>query len=148
MGEGVCVLSRFSHVWLCATLWTIVHQAPPSMGFSRQEYWRGLPCPPPGNRAHAKARDSPLSWNLSIQGNPLGVQGPSWGKRQWPDLLPAGSLGQWLLTLLPPACPSHFANPLSTHSARTNYLKGAVHLSKVYTIHTAVPYPPDQYFPL
>ena len=31
-----------------ATQWTIAHQAPLSMGFSRQEYWRGLPCPPPG----------------------------------------------------------------------------------------------------
>ena len=31
-----------------ATLWTKVHQAPLSMGFSRQEYWSGLPCPPPG----------------------------------------------------------------------------------------------------
>ena len=30
------------------TLWTIAHQAPLSMGFSRQEYWSGLPCPPPG----------------------------------------------------------------------------------------------------
>ena len=44
-----CVLSRFSHVWLCATLWTIARQAPLSMGFSRQEYWSGLPCPPPGD---------------------------------------------------------------------------------------------------
>ena len=30
-----------------ATLWTLAHQAPLSMGFSRQEYWSGLPCPPP-----------------------------------------------------------------------------------------------------
>ena len=30
------------------TPWTAARQAPPSMGFSRQEYWRGLPCPPPG----------------------------------------------------------------------------------------------------
>ena len=30
-------------------LCTVVHQAPPSMGFSRQEYWNGLPCPPPGD---------------------------------------------------------------------------------------------------
>ena len=30
-------------------LWTIAHQAPLSMGFSRQEYWSGLPCPPPGD---------------------------------------------------------------------------------------------------
>ena len=31
------------------TLWTVVHQAPLSMGFSRQEYWSELPCPPPGD---------------------------------------------------------------------------------------------------
>ena len=30
------------------TLWAVVHQAPLSMGFSRQEYWSGVPCPPPG----------------------------------------------------------------------------------------------------
>ena len=33
----------FSHVWLFATPWTAAHQAPPSMGFSRQEYWSGVP---------------------------------------------------------------------------------------------------------
>ena len=38
-----CMLSRFSHVWLCATPWTAAHQAPLSTGFSRQEYWSGLP---------------------------------------------------------------------------------------------------------
>ena len=43
------VLSHLSHVQLFATLWTIAHQAPLSMGFSRQEYWRGLPCPLPGD---------------------------------------------------------------------------------------------------
>ena len=35
------------HVRLCATPWTAACQAPLSMGFSRQEYWRGLPCPAP-----------------------------------------------------------------------------------------------------
>ena len=44
-----CVLSHFCHVWLCATLWTIACQAPLSMGFSRQEYWSGLPWPPPAD---------------------------------------------------------------------------------------------------
>ena len=44
-----CVLSRFSHVRLFVTPWTVAHQAPLSMGFSRQEYWSGLPCPPPGD---------------------------------------------------------------------------------------------------
>ena len=43
------VLSHFSHVPLFVTLRTIALQAPLSMGFSRQEYWRGLLCPPPGD---------------------------------------------------------------------------------------------------
>ena len=38
-----------SHVWLFATPWTVALQAPPSMGFSRQEYWSGLPFPSPGD---------------------------------------------------------------------------------------------------
>ena len=44
----VCMLSHFSHVWAFRTLWTIVHQAPLSMGFSRQE----LPSPLPGVLPH------------------------------------------------------------------------------------------------
>ena len=36
-----------SHVWLVATPWTVAHQASQSMGFSRQEYWSGLPLPSP-----------------------------------------------------------------------------------------------------
>ena len=46
---SVWVLSHFSRVWLSVTLWTVAHQPPLSMGFSRQEYCSGLPCPPPGN---------------------------------------------------------------------------------------------------
>ena len=41
------LLSHFSRVWLCATPETAAHQAPPSMGFSRQEYWSGVPLPSP-----------------------------------------------------------------------------------------------------
>ena len=41
------LLSRFSRVRLCATPWTAAYQTPPSMGFSRQEYWSGLPLPSP-----------------------------------------------------------------------------------------------------
>ena len=44
-----CVLSRFSSVQLIATPWTVALQVPLFMGFSRQEYWSGLPCPPPGD---------------------------------------------------------------------------------------------------
>ena len=45
----VYVLGHFSCIQLFATLWTIACQTPLSMGFARQEYWSGLPCPPPGN---------------------------------------------------------------------------------------------------
>ena len=44
--------SRFSCVQLFVTFWTVTHQAPLSMGFPRQEYWSGLPCPPPGDLAN------------------------------------------------------------------------------------------------
>ena len=44
-----CMLSRFSRVWPCANPWTVARQGPLSKGFSRQEYWSGLPCPPPGD---------------------------------------------------------------------------------------------------
>ena len=42
---NACMLSLFSHVQLCATPWTAAHQALLSTGFSRQEYWSGLPFP-------------------------------------------------------------------------------------------------------
>ena len=43
------MLSHFSCFRLFATLWPVTLQAPLSMGFSRQEYWSGLPCPSPGD---------------------------------------------------------------------------------------------------
>ena len=42
-------INRYSRVRLFATPWTVAYQAPPSMGFSRQEYWSGLPFPSPGD---------------------------------------------------------------------------------------------------
>ena len=43
------MLNSFSHVQLFVTLWIASHQAALSTGFSRQEYWNGLSCPPPGD---------------------------------------------------------------------------------------------------
>ena len=43
------MLGCFSCIQLFETLWTVARQAPLSMGFSRQEYWSGLPFPPPGD---------------------------------------------------------------------------------------------------
>ena len=45
----VVLLSCFSRVQLSVTPWTVARQAPLSLGFPRQEYWRGLPFPPPGD---------------------------------------------------------------------------------------------------
>ena len=52
---------------LFATPWTVAHQAPLSMGFSRQEYWRGLPCPSPGNLPNPGIE----SGSPSLQADPL-----------------------------------------------------------------------------
>ena len=55
-----CLLSHFSHVRLFATLWTVANQAPLSMGFSEQEYWSGLSCPPLGNLPDPDVKPTPL----------------------------------------------------------------------------------------
>ena len=56
----VCaVLNCFSRVQLFVAPWTVACQAPLSMGFSRQEHWSGLPCPPPGDVATQ-------GWNLHL----------------------------------------------------------------------------------
>ena len=47
------LLSRFSRVRLCVTPWTAAHQAPPSMGFSRQEYWRSYRSPKSWDQVNA-----------------------------------------------------------------------------------------------
>ena len=53
-----CVLS---HVQLFATPWTVAHQAPLSVGFSRQEYWSGLPFPSPGDLLDPGIKSSSLA---------------------------------------------------------------------------------------
>ena len=58
------LLSRFSHVWLCATPETAADQAPPSLGFSRQEHWRGLPFPSPMHESEK------WKWSRSVMSGP------------------------------------------------------------------------------
>ena len=53
---STCVLSHFSHVWLFVTPRTVACQAPLSVEFSRPEYWRGLPCPSPGDLLHPEIK--------------------------------------------------------------------------------------------
>ena len=57
----MCVLSCFSPVRFFDTLWTVAFQAPLSMGFSRQRFWSGLPCPPPGDLLNTEIFQTPAS---------------------------------------------------------------------------------------
>ena len=54
------LLSHFGRVRPCVTPWTAASQAPLSMGVSRQEYWSGLPCPPPGDLPDPGAESTSL----------------------------------------------------------------------------------------
>ena len=59
-----CCCCRFSHVWLCVTPQPAARQAAPSLGFSRQEHWSGLPCPSPPQQEI----NTNHSTNCSLQG--------------------------------------------------------------------------------
>ena len=60
------------------TLWTVAHQAPLSMGFSKQEYWNGLPFPPPGHLPHPGIKPASLvSPALQVDSLPLKPLGKS-----------------------------------------------------------------------
>ena len=68
-------MKLLSHVRLFASPWTVAHQAPPSMEFSRQEYWSGLPFPSPGDLPDPgiEAR-SPTLWTDALPSEPPGNQ--------------------------------------------------------------------------
>ena len=53
-------VKSLSHVWLFATPWTAAHQTPPSTGFSRQEYWSGMPLPSPPICSKKQKQKGPL----------------------------------------------------------------------------------------
>ena len=61
------LLSRFSSVRLCATPWVAAHQALPSLGFSRQEYWSGLPLPSPSYKRSPKQKLTNFNWLGTFQ---------------------------------------------------------------------------------
>ena len=58
----------FSRAWLLATPWTAAHQAPPSMGFSRQEYWSGLPLPSPPEYSDSNLKKYTHTSHTFVQG--------------------------------------------------------------------------------
>ena len=66
------MLSQFSCLQLFVTLWTVAHQAPLSMGLSREQHWSGLPCPPPGHLPNPGIEPaSPVSPALQADSLPL-----------------------------------------------------------------------------
>ena len=76
---SVCMLSCFSHVRLSANLWTVAHQAPLSMRFSRWEYWSELPFPSPGDLPDPGIEPmSPGAPTLQVGSLPLSHQGSQW----------------------------------------------------------------------
>ena len=71
--SNVCVLSCFSNVQLFAILWTVAPQAPLSSGFFRQEYWSGLPFPPPGDLPDPGIGPASLHWQVFFTTEPPGM---------------------------------------------------------------------------
>ena len=69
-------MKSLSHIRLFATPWAVAHQASPSMGFSRQEYWSGLPVPPPGDLPNPGIEP----WSPALQADALTSEPP--GKPQ------------------------------------------------------------------
>ena len=79
-----CVLSHFSHVQLFETLWTVACHAPLSIGFSKQEYWSGLACPPPGDLPDPEIEPtSPVA--PALQADSLLLS--HWGSQTWYSIL-------------------------------------------------------------
>ena len=89
-----------SHVWLFATPCTAARQAPMFMGFSRQEYWNGLPCPPPGDLPNPGIEPrSPALLANSLPPEPSGklsqtpvADSNHWDWIQCPQGFPGGSV--------------------------------------------------------
>ena len=74
----VCSVLSCSIVSNSATPWTVAHQAPLSIGFSRQEYWSRLPCPPPGDLPNPGVKPrSPALQADCLPSEPLGKPCPS-----------------------------------------------------------------------
>ena len=93
------MLSCFSHVRLFASLWTVAHQVPLSVGFSRQEDWSGLPCRPPGGLPDRGY--SVFSWQMAWPGGcrpqPIGHLGDDSRKEDWAQRTVHGIVYTWPL---------------------------------------------------
>ena len=76
---AVFKVKSLSRVQLFVTPWTVAHQAPLSMGLSRQEYWSGLPFPSPGDLPEPGIKP----WSPALQADSLLSESPGKPKAQW-----------------------------------------------------------------
>ena len=94
------LLSHFSRVQLCVTQWTVAHQTPLSMGFSRQEYWSGLPRLPPRDLPNPGIKPPSLTFPTLEAGSlPLTI---TWEVPYSLALVQFSSVAQSYLTLCDP----------------------------------------------
>ena len=104
------LLSRFSRVRLCATPETAAHEAPPSLGFSRQQHWSGLPFPSP---MHERKSESEVAQSCLTLSDPMdcSLSGSSvhgifqarvlkWGATAFSEESLSHPLNSWVLSFL------------------------------------------------
>ena len=103
-------VKSLSRVWLLATPWTAAHQAPPSMGFSRLEYWSGVPLPSPSGVCH-KFHMAALKGKVTVAQSCLTLSDPM--DSPWNS--PGQNTGEGDLTLLQGILPTQGLNPGLPH---------------------------------
>ena len=88
-------MKSLSHVRLFATPWTVAYQASPSMGFSRREYWSGLPFPSPGDLPNPGIKPG----SPALEADALTSEPPQMGKNSNRDRLFSWSpVSLWMMT--------------------------------------------------
>ena len=124
------LLSCFSCVWFCATPWTAAHQAPPSLGFSRQEHWSGLSFSSPMHKTEKR------KWSRSVvsdSSRPHGLQ-PTRLLHPWD--FPGKSTGVgWLETPIDPELPFPECLVIWDLATRQQYAQHKqikIHLSSIH----------------
>ena len=80
-------VKSLSRVWLFATPWTVAHQAPLSMRFSRQEYWSGLPFPSPGNLPDAGIEPGSPGFRQTVSLSESSGKSYSAIKKEWNNVI-------------------------------------------------------------
>ena len=120
-GSALQLLSRFSRVQLCATPYTAAHQAPPSLVFSRQEHWSGLPFPSPRHESEK------WKWSCSVVSDSSRTHGLQPTRLLCPWDFPGKSTGVGCHCLLQfcsePSTNFNLLNPCNTTSGRREVMQ-------------------------